>query len=392
MGRAFSSAPPTSARGWCKMRIMPVAAALAVAVVMIGHAVMEEDASLVSSLDAEGETETDWSKEQFKIKVVNATNSSNMTFKKPYENHVAHNKNSFAALGGWTPAQEKAIAHAKEEMRRANVYHEKKEHEKKVAEMGCPCIGEKYYNRVWNPQGPPPPPGPAGNNTNSTKPKCSPTDPDSPCDDDPKFGIKAMLKKYGKLGPESSWQAIHEKMRQEAKRNLKIAEAEAHEAFLVALPEFKKMALEMPEFFTNGKCICPKTWTIPDSVALSEKITKDLEADLMKHKRMLWRQERINSGEEARLAAQELAKEKKIKAKAGKGPAPAPAPAPAAKVWTAAERAERVKMATVKATLAGVRAFRKSLMQDIAIERAAMEKRRLSESDDVTNGVYALDE
>lgn len=37
------------------MRIMPVAAALAVAVVMIGHAVMEEDASLVSSLDAEGE-------------------------------------------------------------------------------------------------------------------------------------------------------------------------------------------------------------------------------------------------------------------------------------------------------------------------------------------------
>merc|ERR1712216_716406 len=345
MGRAFSSAPPTSARGWCKMRIMPVAAALAVAVVMIGHAVMEEDASLVSSLDAEGETETDWSKEQFKIKVVNATNSSNMTFKKPYENHVAHNKNSFAALGGWTPAQEKAIAHAKEEMRRANVYHEKKEHEKKVAEMGCPCIGEKYYNRVWNPQGPPPPPGPAGNNTNSTKPKCSPTDPDSPCDDDPKFGIKAMLKKYGKLGPESSWQAIHEKMRQEAKRNLKMAEA--HEAFLVALPEFK---------------------------------------------RMLWRQERINSGEEARLAAQELAKEKKIKAKAGKGPAPAPAPAPAAKVRTAAERAERVKMATVKATLAGVRAFRKSLMQDIAIERAAMEKRRLSESDDVTNGVYALDE
>merc|ERR1711977_397695 len=201
---------------------------------------------------------------------------------KPYEDHLTHNKHTWASAGGWTAAKEAMVAVAKAELAKAQKYAEKKEHEKKVAELGCPCIGEKYYEDVWNPKTPEP--QATGNATKSGKKKgCNPTDPTQNCDNDPKFGIKAMLKKYGKLGPNSSWTKRHEKKKDNAKSDVKVAEAQAHAAFMRALPEFKKMKEEMPEFFTNGKCKCPSTWTIPDAVALALKITRDKESAYRQH-------------------------------------------------------------------------------------------------------------
>jgi len=246
--------------------------------------------------------------------------------KKPYHQHMKHNKPIWQAAGGWTVQKESMIAVAKAELARANKFVKKKRGEKEIAELGCPCHGEKYYSNVWNPKKVSAfPQASKGSGSGKKKKGCNPTDPEQNCDDDPKFGIKAMLKKYGKLGPQSSWTPTHEKKRQDAKKDLKVAEREAHAAFIVALPEFKRMQQEMPEFFTNGKCKCPSWWTVQDAVRLAAKVARDKEEDLYKHKRMLWAKEAKNNGEEAREAAAEEARMKA--AKASKGP-PVAATAP----------------------------------------------------------------
>jgi hypothetical protein len=248
--------------------------------------------------------------------------------KKPYESNLSHNKHIWASNGGWTSTKEAMLAVAKAELKKAQQYAEKKEHEKKVAELGCPCVGEKYHDDVWNPKKPAAAAGSgSGSGSGSGKKKgCNPTDPTQNCDGDPKFGIKAMLKKYGKLGPNSSWTKMHENMKKEAHTELKVAEAQAHAAFMRALPEFKKMKEEMPEFFTNGKCKCPSWWTIPMAVSLAAKMTRDKEADYRAHFSVVFRQQREMSGEEA---ADKAAEEARMKAAAAKKP-PAKAAAPKA--------------------------------------------------------------
>merc|ERR1712072_1526292 len=80
-----------------------------------------------------------------------------------------------------------------------------------------------------------------------------------------------MIKKYGKIGPNSSWTKMHEAQKKDAKHKLDVATQKADAAFKVALPDFKRMHEEMPEFFTNGKCPCPSTWTAADSARLAAK-------------------------------------------------------------------------------------------------------------------------
>jgi hypothetical protein len=96
-----------------------------------------------------------------------------------------------------------------------------------------------------------------------------------------------MLAKYGKLGPNSSWTRRHEAKRKDAKAKVKVATQKAEAAFKIALPDFKRMQQHMPEFFTNGKCPCPPTWTIMDSIRLAGKRERDAATELSAHKRLL---------------------------------------------------------------------------------------------------------
>merc|ERR1711934_952346 len=212
----------------------------------------------------------------------------------PYHKHMKENKPAWAMKGGW----------------------KKKENEKKIADLGCPCKGEKYYEYVWNPafasgaafaSGGATFGSGASYHSGGSKLPCDPSG-NSNCDNDPKHGIKAMIKKYGKLGPNSSWTKMHEAKKKDAKHKLDVATQKADAAFKVALPDFKRMQQEMPEFFTNGKCPCPSSWTIADSGRLAAKKAKDTEDALYAHKRMLWAEQRKNDGTEAREAAAEQAK------------------------------------------------------------------------------------
>jgi len=261
--------------------------------------------------------------------------------KKPYHMHMKHNKELWQAKGGWTAVKESMISMAKAALKRATEYEKKKKGEKKVADMGCPCHGNKYYQYTWNPNRGVPSlgmrPKPmattnAGSGSGSGKSKksgCSP-DPKVPCDNSPRYGLKAMLAKYGKIGPESSWTPAHEKQRGKAKSAVKIAEKDADAAFMTALPTFKKMAEDMPEFFTNGECKCPSWWTHADAAKLSAKMAKDKEDDLYKHKKMMWAQKKISSGEAAREKAAEEARIRAAQAAAKGAPPAKPAAAPAA--------------------------------------------------------------
>ena len=52
------------------------------------------------------------------------------------------NKASFAALGGWNTAQEKAIQTSKAALVKAEKYAKAKDKEKTYSELGCPCVGK----------------------------------------------------------------------------------------------------------------------------------------------------------------------------------------------------------------------------------------------------------
>jgi len=258
--------------------------------------------------------------------------------KKPYEQHLKHNFHGWAMEGGWTPAMEKKLQAAKLVHSVAAQYAKKKEGEKKIAELGCPCQGEKYYKYVWSPTkaaGPALPPGGSGSGSGKGVKKAPGCDPsgEKDCDDDPRFGVKAMLAKYGKLGPNSSWVVSGgEAKMKHAKGKLAIATQHADAAFKIALPDFKRMQQDMPEFFTNGKCPCPASWTVKDAIRLANKKAHDTEEALYAHKRMLWAQQRKNDGTEAREAAAEEARMAAAKkAGAAKPGSSQPAAKPAAK-------------------------------------------------------------
>merc|ERR1711981_225474 len=317
-------------------RVLPVLA-LVVLVHHVPRAAEEEDVVPLNDSEAEGWQHTRMVFPQLGDGSGSGSGSgSGLIKKKPYENHLKHNLHSWAVDGGWTPAMEKKLQAAKQVHAVAAQYAKKKTKREEIAELGCPCQGEKYYKFVWNPtKAAMPAPGPgSGSGSGKKGPGCDPSGTKD-CDDDPRFGIKAMLKKYGKLGPNSSWVVNgNERKMGRAKGKLKIATIQADAAFKIALPDFRRMQQEMPEFFTNGKCPCPESWTVGDAIALANKKAHDTEEALYAHKRMLWARERKNSGEEAREAAAEAARIKAAAAKkaaaAGSKPGAKPAAKPAA--------------------------------------------------------------
>merc|ERR1711981_1362857 len=229
-------------------RVLPVLA-LVVLVHHVPRAAEEEDVVPLNDSEAEGWQHTRMVFPQLGDGSGSGSGSgSGLIKKKPYENHLKHNLHSWAVDGGWTPAMEKKLQAAKQVHAVAAQYAKKKLNEKKIAELGCPCQGEKYYKFVWNPtKAAMPAPGPgSGSGSGKKGPGCDPSGTKD-CDDDPRFGIKAMLKKYGKLGPNSSWVVNgNERKMGRAKGKLKIATIQADAAFKIALPDFKRMQQEMP--------------------------------------------------------------------------------------------------------------------------------------------------
>jgi len=246
--------------------------------------------------------------------------------KHPYEAHMAHNKDKWSQNGGWNAALEKSTQAAKQDLARADKYVQIKLAAKKNGEMGCPCEGEKYYELVW---GSPEsmsatlgafgsassPNNAAGSGAGAgTFESVADAKDDGNKVDDPnkrvsKSTVKKMVKKYGKLGPNSSWTKKHDIRKARAKRALKSAQAEAHAAFLTAIPEFKRLKEDDPAFFSNGDCPCPEAWTQQDAANLSAKESKDSEdaywAGMRKHRANI----AYLTGETARIAAQEAAGE-----------------------------------------------------------------------------------
>jgi len=201
--------------------------------------------------------------------------------KMPYDQHLQANKGAWAAIGGWSAAQDKQIPIAEAALKKAEKYVSTKLKEKEYSELGCPCEGDKYWKIVQDNPGqlakafsyvPPP-----------KKPKYAPGSAAAKkAAEDAVHGsyttyIK-MLRKYGQPGPNSAWTPRHEGDLKRAKNHYKAAVKLEDEALNVALPEFKKVKEDYPEMFTNGKCGCPTGFTFGDAAALAGKQKDDAVA------------------------------------------------------------------------------------------------------------------
>jgi len=229
--------------------------------------------------------------------------------KVPYEKHMTANRDKWSQLGGWTKQHERKVELAKADTKRAMLYLKAKKYEKELAEMGCPCEGQKYHDLVFQNAGHlSQQPGFAMGSAAGSAATMH-------------FGVKGkgksqdaslsmaefrrILKKYGKLGPNSSWQPKHEKKKGRARKALKQAEVKEHAAFITALPEFRRMKEEDPAFFTNGDCECPQGWTMQDAAALAAREAKDTEDSYWQALRLHRRNLADMTGESERLAKQE---------------------------------------------------------------------------------------
>jgi len=245
----------------------------------------------------------------------NATNISAVfspdPLKMPLHRHMKANKDGWAKLGGWTQSKQTALhkAHLAFQASKQQVIDASSE--KEIVDMGCPCPGEKYYNLVFENM------GSLESNLSSSvnasaqamlnatehtahMKKMNASKADSNL-------VKRMRKKYGKLGPNSSWQAHHEAEKRRAKVALKAATAKEETLFKMAKPEFDKMKEDDPAFFTNGDCSCPAAWGKQDAAMLAAKEADDLEKDywreMKKHRHNL----NEMSGENERLQKVESA-------------------------------------------------------------------------------------
>lgn len=191
-----------------------------------------------------------------------------------YVKHLHH----YAHRGGWH--HEPQLQKAKEDAARATAYAKLKLKQSKKASLGCPCIGEKYYNNIWNrgPNGEMP--VSKGSGSGSGKQSCMMKHPDDPemCMSDAELTAltKRMIKKYGKLGPNSTWTKQKEAELNQAAREVLIAMKDEHFALIDAKDDIKRMLVEMPDFFHNGKCGCPNWWTEKDAAGL--RLKKELAA------------------------------------------------------------------------------------------------------------------
>jgi len=274
--------------------------------------------------------------------------------KHPFHRHMKANEHMWQKMGGWNTKKEKVLQAAKQKFKQAQQGVLDAMSEREVREMGCPCPGEKYYELVHTSVGPLSA-SPNMSDVNQTevadmlnstnqngtetaaekaarKAKIEAAKANARADS---HLVKKMKKKYGKPGPNSSWQRRHDIELKRARINLKNAKATEDAAFKTALPEFQKMKEEDPAFFTNGNCQCPETWTKADAATLAAKEAKDREDEYYKlskeHRKMLDEM----SGASERLAKQEEKaagqdpEEEKHEKKMASTPAPSGTPAPA---------------------------------------------------------------
>merc|ERR1712072_7596 len=187
----------------------------------------------------------------------------------------------YAKRGGFGSSKEKRLAVAQAAADRARAYVKTKLAEKKKASLGCPCIGEKYYNVVWkigmgNGSG-------SGMSAAHKHRNCMKKHPNEPelcmSEADLRKLTKRMIKKYGKLGPNSSWTKQHEAELNQAARAVLVAMKDEHYALIDAKDDIKRMLKEMPEVFHNGSCGCPATWNEADAARLRLRKEIDTRAD-----------------------------------------------------------------------------------------------------------------
>lgn len=239
----------------------------------------------------------------------------------PYHRHMKANTDKWAQMGGWSKAHQKALMAAKKRLSAAKQEMIDAADEKEIADMGCPCPGEKYYELVHesaatgvdiskSPNMSDVNASTVAEMLNSTNHTASNRTSDHAAKlkrmkSDANL-VKRMKKKYGRPGPNSSWQPRHEGEMKRATTALKRATLEENAAFKVALPEFRKMKEEDPAFFTNGDCQCPSSWTKADAAFLAAKETKDVEdnywEELKLHRRMVAEMD----GSNERLMKQEM--------------------------------------------------------------------------------------
>jgi len=231
--------------------------------------------------------------------------------RKPYHKHMDHNKDMWSSLGGWNTQNEKQVQLAKQDLNLAVTYAKKKNLEKEISELGCPCEGEKYYDLVSKMLA-----GPgsgAGMEFESASGSGAGASGSGAGKEDggriSSKEFKRMLKKYGKLGPNSTWKPKHDQQKRKAKKELRKAELIENAAFKTALPEFRKLKQDDPAFFTNGKCPCPQGWTPQLAHALSARMSKDKEDEYWQKMHAHRANMAQMSGEADRIAAQEAAGE-----------------------------------------------------------------------------------
>lgn len=144
--------------------------------------------------------------------------------KMPYHKHLEANKAHWAAIGGWSAAQDKQIPVAQAALAKAKEYVGATEKEKEYSELGCPCEGDMYYKIVQDNPGNlakafayvPPPKNETKHPAGSAAAKTAAADA--------VHGSYAtylkMLKKYGNPGPNSNWTPQHEGDLKRAKKIL----------------------------------------------------------------------------------------------------------------------------------------------------------------------------
>lgn len=223
-----------------------------------------------------------------------------VTLKKPYEepSNLKSNKDGWTALGGWPEANNKLIADAKKGVENAVKYVKITDKRKEMSEIACPCEGEPYFLDVQNNAGRLAEHFGEQRDAEQAEANKAKAEMEKLAAQASSYGsdaaaslnnkaldsdahhsswatFKKMRAKYGKLGPQSTWQPRHESQLKHAKNSLKVAQKIEDQAMETALPEFHKVKQEFPEVFANGKCPCPMGWTIQDAAVLAEKLKED---------------------------------------------------------------------------------------------------------------------
>lgn len=249
-----------------------------------------------------------YSTEKESVKAIEdeAGNVKSVTLAKPYESkeNLKNNKDAWTALGGWPAEKNKELEDAKKAVGNAQKYVKIAFQKKEMSEIACPCEGEKYYEIIQSNAGKLEDAFQEQANAEAASAAAAKAEMEALAAQASSYGsgaggaaaslankaldsnahhsswatFKKMLAKYGQLGPQSTWQPIHDVRLKLADGALKRAQRLEDQLMTKALPEFKQVKKDFPEIFTNGKCPCPAGWTIGDAAVLAAKFKDDAVA------------------------------------------------------------------------------------------------------------------